>query len=1073
MRFRVWPLIALALTTLLASAQPVLVGPQFDLQAELASADRSNTTLRPVDLRCEYATQPLGIGPRAPRLSWAALGGGRNVAQSAYQLQVATTPQALAAGAPLTWDSGRVADGDSQFRPYGGPPLPSATRLHWRVRIWDQDGRVTGWSAPTWFETGLLGRGDWQAEWVRAPGANEGEWGGAQWIWAPGAGEAVGHRLFRSVMHIAADTQIDSAQLRITVDDQFVAWLNGTEIARSSGQIDAWRQPVTVDVTDHIQAGANVLAIDAENTGNAAGLLARLVVNRPGGTETLISNNQWKTNPNAAGDAWRTWGFDDSGWANAVVAAEVGGAPWGSAPLSGGALPPVSYLRRDFELADAPTRARLYITALGLYRASLNGQPVTDTTLAPEWTDYRRRVEVQTYDVTHLLRTGANTLGAMLGDGWWAGHVGLGGRQRYGPVPLLLAQLVIEDAQGRVTRVVTDGNWTTRTGPIAYSDLLMGEGYDAREALAGWDQPGAPTDGWDRVVASPLDSQPAALNWPLGPPIRVLQTLPVIELTEPAPGRWTFDLGQNMVGHARLRVRAPEGTKLTMRFAEILNPDGTIYTTNLRSARQTDEYTCSGNGLEVWEPTFTFHGFRYVEVTGLDERPAADMIEGVVIGSDIPKIGEFECSDPRLNQLQSNIFWGQRGNFVSVPTDCPQRDERLGWTGDAQIFAPTAAFNNQVGGFLTKWLVDLVDAQGANGAFPDVAPRVAAGEGTAAWGDAGTIVPWALYQAYGDKQILADVYPAMKRWIAYLEQHSNNLLRPEAGYGDWLAIGSNTPRDVLGTAFFARSVQLTAETARVLGLLDEARAHQMLWNRVVNAFRAAYVQPDGTIKGDTQTVYVLALAFDLLPDNLRPLALGHLVDDIEGRGDRLSTGFVSVGHLLPVLSRFGREDVAWRLLVQEAFPSWLFSVKHGATTIWERWDGWTPENGFQDPGMNSFNHYSFGSCGEWMYAHTLGLRATQPGYREVTIEPRPGGGVTWARGNLRTGYGLLGVDWRLTDDGRMALIATVPVGVKAKIVLPPGTYSVTPDAPASDYTVLRDPDRTIVEVGSGQWRFVP
>ncbi|MBI5832131.1 MAG: glycoside hydrolase family 78 protein [Armatimonadetes bacterium] len=1042
---------------------------------------QASAAIRVASTRTEYEARPLGIGPRVPRLSWSAAGDRRGERQSAYQVTAAASETALGAGRDLLWDSGKVASDQSQFVDYGGPALTSRQRVWWRVRVWDERDAASPWSESAWFETGLLKPADWQAKWVTTPRETaDPTWQGAKWIWTPGDNEATGHRYFRTTVNLPADVGIQEAALSITVDDQFTAFLNGEQVGKSSGQGDAWRSPIKIDLRGKLKTGPNVLAIDGENGGSAAGLLARLALSFNGTKAPVVSGPAWKCSTVAAPE-WNTVSFDDKGWTNAKVIADYGLGPWGQlGPAgTGGGLPPVTYLRRGFDLTKQVSRARLYVTALGLYRCRLNGQNVGDAILAPDWTDYRKRVEAQTYDVTSLVKPGANVLGALLGDGWYAGHVGLGGRQRYGQQAWFLAQLMIDHPDGTTTVVASGDNWKARSGPILFSDLLMGEGYDARAELGAWDKAGYDDATWQAAKAD-VPNTVSAVEWPMGPPVRRLTELPAKTLAEPKPGRWTFDLGQNMVGYARLKVNAAAGTKLTLRFAEMLNPDGTVYTTNYRGARCTDEYTCRGGGVETWEPTFTFRGYRYVELTGLTAKPALDAVTGVVIGSDAPESGTFECSDPLLNQLQRNIVWGQRGNFVSVPTDCPQRDERLGWTGDAQIFVRTATFNNQVGGFFTKWLVDLDDAQAANGAYPDVAPRVAAGDGTAAWGDAGVVCPWTVYQAYGDRRLLADHYPNMVRWVEYCREHSNKLLRPASGYGDWLSIGANTPTDVLATAYFARSTELTARAATVLGKTEDAAKYKALWDDIAKAFQAAYVQPDARIKGNTQTCYLLALRFGLLPEAQRAQAATYLATDIEQRGWRLSTGFVGVGHLLPTLTQVGRTDVAWKLLLQDAFPSWLFSVKHGATTIWERWDGWTPDKGFQDAGMNSFNHYSFGSCGEWMYANILGIAPDVEGevgigYRRIVVEPRPGGGVTSAKGSYRSGYGLITTDWRL-DDGKLTLSVTVPVGVTARVVLPPSVAkeSGKPLAKADGVKVVStSADGSVCEVGSGTWRFTP
>jgi alpha-L-rhamnosidase len=549
-------------------------------------------------------------------------------------------------------------------------------------------------------------------------------------------------------------------------------------------------------------------------------------------------------------------------------------------------------------------------------------------------------------------------------------------------------------------------------------------------------------------------------------------------LTEPKEGVYVYDMGQNFAGWVRLKVNGKAGTKVVLRFAEMLNPDGTIYTENLRSARCTDTYILKGKGKEIWEPQFTFHGFRYVEVTGYPGKPPLDAITGVVVHSAVPMAGSFECSSPMVNQLFSNIVWSQRGNFIELPTDCPQRDERLGWTGDAQIFIRTATYNMDVAAFFTKWLVDLEDAQSEEGGFPDVAPRkVAMGDGTAAWGDAGVICPWTIYEVYGDERVLERHYESMKKWISYLKKNSKYLLRPAKGYGDWVSIGSNTPKDVIATAFFAYSTHLVSKAAAVLGKNDDAKEYDELFKQVRIAFNKAYVSDDGRIKGETQTCYLLGLYFNLLPKDKHPLAVQHLIEALKKKDWHLSTGFVGLSYLVPTLTKTGHLDIAYRLLNNDTFPSWGYSIKNGATTIWERWDGWTEEKGFQTPGMNSFNHYSFGSIGRWLFGTVAGIDTDGPGYKKIIIRPRPGGGLDYAKASYESINGKIISDWRIKGD-TFALNVTIPANTTATVYVPAKniasvTESGKPASQAEAVSLLRmGRDSAVFAVGSGSYKFV-
>jgi alpha-L-rhamnosidase len=706
-------------------------------------------------------------------------------------------------------------------------------------------------------------------------------------------------------------------------------------------------------------------------------------------------------------------------------------------------LAPRPHLRRSFSLAERPWRARAYVTARGLYELRLNGHRVGDAELAPGWTDYRRRVLYQTYDVTDLLGQGENVVGAVLGDGWWSGYVGFDpGRhaRHYGDAPQLLVQLVLDFPGGSRRVVASDGAWRERSGPIRYADLLMGERYNARQELPGWDRPGYDDGDW--AAAAVLDRDTSVLQAAPDPPVRVVEDLAAVSVRRCGDGRFIVDLGQNMVGRVRLRIRgASRDQRLRLRHAEVLDGDGELYVANLRSAEATDVYVCAGESVEVFEPRFTFHGFRYVEVSGYPGELRGDDVVGRVLASDTPWAGEFACSDPMVTRLQANIRWSQRGNFVAVPTDCPQRDERLGWLADAQVFLPTACRNADVGSFMARWMRDVVDAQDADGAFPDVAPKVGVdSEGAPGWGDGGVIIPWQLYRAYGDTRVLERCFDAMVAWVEHIHRHNSDLIwRNRVGrhYGDWLAVDAHTPGEVLATAWFARSAELVAAAAEVLGRDEAAKRYRDLHAAVRDAFADAFVDEGGHVAGDTQTGYLLALAFDLLPRHLVGAAVGHLVADIQARDRHLTTGFMGLALLCPVLCEHGHADLAYALLHQDSYPSWGYAIVHGATTIWERWDGWTAERGFQTPAMNSFNHYALGSVGDWLYGRVAGIDQ-QPGsvaYRQLLLRPTPGGRLDWARAWQETPRGRVECGWRLDGD-RIGVDVQVPPGTTALLHLP-------------------------------------
>ncbi|MEV7341897.1 alpha-L-rhamnosidase [Streptomyces sp. NPDC093544] len=1048
-----------------AAAGPAVAAPV----STPVSAEAQRGAPRVTAPTVEYVQHPLGLDAQHPRMSWPMASDRPGVRQSAYQVRVASSASGLSH--PDVWDSGKVVSGESVLVPYTGPQLKPRTRYFWSVRVWDTDGNASGWSAPSWWETGLMESAQWSAEWISAPPVltDAPPLEGSAWIWFPEGDPAnsapAGTRWFRRTVEIPDG--VTAATLTITADNVYAVSVNGTEVARTdlATEFENWRRPAVIDVLPQVGSGKNVIAVSAINaTVGPAGLDAVLTLHTASGEQRIVTDASWKSTDQEPADNWREAGFDDGGWPAAKVAAAWGAGPWGR-------VVPVKYaanqLRHEFRLPRKKvSRARLYATALGVYEAHLNGRRVGRDQLAPGWTDYRERVQYQTYDVTKLLRIGGNAIGAYVAPGWYAGNVGMFGPHQYGERPALLAQLEIEYADGTSERITSGADWRAAAGPIVAADLLGGETYDARKETPGWTSPGFDDRTW-LDVSGAGDAAPDLIVAQVDGPVRVAEELSVKKVTEPEPGVFVLDLGQNMVGSVRLRVTGDAGTAVRLRHAEVLNPDGTLYTANLRTAAATDTYTLKGGGEETYEPRFTFHGFRYVEVTGFPGTPSAKAVTGRVMHTSAPFTFEFETDVPMLNKLHRNITWGQRGNFLSVPTDTPARDERLGWTGDINVFAPTAAYTMESARFLSKWLVDLRDAQTAEGAFTDVAPMVGTiGNGVAGWGDAGVTVPWSLYQAYGDRQVLEDAWPSIEAWLTYLEKHSGGLLRPDAGYGDWLNVSDETPKDVVATAYFAHSADLAARTAKELG--RDSAPYLDLFERIRAAFRHAYVTADGRVKGDTQTAYVLALSMDLLPTALRTAAADRLVALIEAKDWHLSTGFLGTPRLLPVLTATGHTDVAYRLLQQRSFPSWGYQIDKGATTMWERWDSIRPDGSFQTPDMNSFNHYAYGSVGEWMYANIAGISAGRPGYREIVIRPRPGGQVTTARATFASVYGPISTQWRQRTDGFL-LTCAVPPNTTAEVWIP----AAAPDAVAHTHaTFLRHEDGCVVyQVGSGSHRF--
>ena len=708
--------------------------------------------------------------------------------------------------------------------------------------------------------------------------------------------------------------------------------------------------------------------------------------------------------------------------------------------------PPAPFLRREFSLNGEVVHARAYVTSHGVYEMEINGERVGDQILTPGWTSYHNRLQYQTYDVSDFLSEGENAVGVMLGDGWFRGFIGWADqRNYYGDALALLMQLEITYSDGSTERITSDEYWKSATGPILYSDIYNGEFYDARKEMPGWSQPGFDDGDWTGVQTA--DHGKAHLIGQQVQPVKKIQEMKPIEIFETPEGDTVLDMGQNMIGWIRLKVEGEEGTKVTLRHAETLDRYGNFYTDNLRSADQENIYILKGDGVEIWEPRFTFQGFRYVAIEGFPGELTPDAITGVVLHSDMEPTGHFQSSNELVNQLQHNIVWGQKGNFLDIPTDCPQRDERMGWTGDIQVFAETANLNMNTNAFLTKWLADLEADQNEEGSIPFVVPDVLEGFGAAGWGDAGVIVPWTLYQSFGDTRILEDQYESMKAWVDYMDTRAATtenryIWDADFTFGDWLSFSSDSPaypgaytdQHLISTAFFAWSSKLMSKTARVLGREDDRKHYDQLYENIREAFQHEIVTPVGRVMSDTQTAYLLALRIGLLPDDMVNTAVEHLVRRIRAHG-HLTTGFLGTPHLNPILSEYGHRDLAYQLLMRTDYPSWLYPVTMDATTIWERWDGIRPDGTFQSESMNSLNHYAYGAIGEWLFKEVAGIEALEPGYKKIQIKPVPGGGLDHARGLLISPYGKIESSWEITDDGFL-LKVEVPANTTALITLP-------------------------------------
>ena len=762
-------------------------------------------------------------------------------------------------------------------------------------------------------------------------------------------------------------------------------------------------------------------------------------------------------------------------------------------------LPPPVQVRTEFKVAKEIKRATLHTAVLGLADVYLNGKRVSDDSFTSGWTDYHQRVYSRSYDVTGMLRPGDNALGAVIADGWFSGHV-LNARDGYGKNPRVRVQLHLQYADGSSAVVATGPTWKAAVGALTEADFLMGETYDARDENGQWREPGFDDHAWAGVdVGTPLN--PTIQAHP-GEPVRALAEFKARTITEPKPGVYILDLGQNFAGVGRLTIKGAPGQKIVMRYGERLNPDGTLYTGNLRDARVTDTYTCRGGGeIEIWQPRFTYHGFQFIEVTGLTQKPDADTVVGVPLSTDMAKVGSFTCSDPMLNQLCNAIYWTLRSNYMDIPTDCPQRSERLGWTGDAMISMRAAIFNTDVQAFFTKWLVDIADAQGKNGQFPPAAPARVGIFNSPGWEEAGVICPWTVYETYGDRRALESAYPGMVRFIDYCEKRFGPELVPPADFkimDDWLNVSAGTPKDVFCLAYFGYSTQLMAKAAEALGKPDDAAKFQSLFDRIKTAFNKEYVTEDGLIKGGElkpgakapdragdgvvndsrlkgglQARYVMAIAFGLLNEDKKKLAGGHLVQAIEERGGHLSTGIHGTKELLNALTTVGRNDVAFRLLHNDSYPSWGFFLKSGATTMWERWNSCLPE---ADPSMNSFNHYAFCAVYQWMVENIGGIRGDGPAYGKIIIAPLIDPKLTHAETRYDSIRGRIETRWR-THEGQLSLAVTIPPNTTATVFVPAAEGSVITEGgqsaeKAEGVKFLRqEPGAAAFAVESGHYEF--
>ena len=972
---------------------------------------------------------PLGIDDPSPRFSWQLNDPARGAKQSAYEVTVASQAAFLDEGKPDVWDSGKINSSESLQVRYDGPALIPSTRYFWRVKLWNTEDKPYPNGEVAWWETGLLTQNAWRAAWIGYETAEENTERHAPAVWVANpdsktlAGQkgAEQHYAYRTT--ISLDKPVRFAALYAAGQDTVSAWINDAQVL-TADPLPPWKQMpwrtfVRAEITSRLTHGANTIAIESVHfVANPSGMvqddeppmIATVVVEYADGTwASFFSSPEWKTAIHAP-EGWQSKDFSDAAWKNAILRIDPPGTtdplghPW--------MADCVKALRRTFAVSTPVKSARIYATALGAYELFLNGKRVGDQVLAPGWTDYRQRIVYQTYDVTGLLGQGANAIAALLAPGWYSTPLEwLQQPNNYGATPpALRALLRIEHTDGSVEWVNTDARWQADTSYIRRAEIYDGETQDAQLEQPGWGTASFDAHAWKSVET--IDPTPAKIEAQDFQPIRVDREMTAKTLNVPKPGVYVYDFGQNLSGVERIRVQGSAGTKIRLRFAEVLNADGTLYTENLRTAKVTDHFTLSGKGVEEFTPQFTFHGFRYLEVTGLPAAPSKEDVTALAFHTDAPFTAKLTTGRAMINQLWSNIQWGQRSNFVGLPTDCPQRDERLGWMADAQVFWRAASYNMALAPFSRKFAADMRGTQVGSPYYGIFAPGVLtphAGSG-AGWSDAGVVIPWTSWLQTNDTSIIAQNWPAMQMYLDAIEAaNPDGLWRNESGtpFGDWLSPEGKTDYVLIATAYWAYDVTLMRQMALATGRTEDAQKYAALFEKISSAFEKQFVHSDGFVAGadnsasafgqinnpnaksrggDTQTGYVLALHMNLLPENLRAVAAKRLVDKIEANHDLLGTGFLGTPYLLEELTKAGYAKLAYTLLLNTQYPSWGYMVTHGATTMWERWNG---DQMRDDPSMNSYNHYAYGAVADWIDRFAAGVDASpmDAGFHTVVLHP--------------------------------------------------------------------------------------
>jgi alpha-L-rhamnosidase len=1062
----------------------------------LTSAVYGAAGVQPRQLRCEYRTNPVGIDVTDPRLSWVLTPvnpKARGLGQKAYRILAASSEAALRANTGDLWDTGKVESSQQIQVVYQGKPLVSGAAAFWKVQVWDQDGQASDWSAPAQWSMGLLEPSDWQGKWIgrdetagyRDSGSAYQALVGAHWIWDSANSQTAapaGERFFRETFSLAGDRKITRAVCVIGGDNAADAVLNGEKIAVNSGVA----LPSVIDVTPLIHAGDNTIAVRVVHAraGRPAGLIGAVRIEFAGGEPLLVqTDSHWRAIVKPE-DGWQNPGFLDAAWQPAKDLGRFGMAPWGDAGFTAEHRLPARLLRKEFTVARRARRATVYYAGLGLSELYLNGAKVGDHVLSPGLTDYDKHVLYVTFDVTKQLASGRNALGLMLGNGRYYAPRGeaVPAKTRDFGYPKALVQLNIEYEDGTRASVVSDESWKLSTaGPIRANNEYDGEEYDARMELAGWNRAGFDDAQWEPAQAVQAPAGMVAAQ--MAEPLRVTDTLKPRSVKKLKTGVYIFDMGQNMVGWCRIWVSGPKGTRVMLRHAETLNPDGSLYVANLRSAKAADIYTLKGAGTEVYEPRFTYHGFRYVEVSGLPSEPTASTLEGRVVNDDMERQADFTSSNSLLNQIHKNMFWGIRGNYRSIPTDCPQRDERQGWLGDRSQVSRSESYMFDVAAFYSKWMTDLADAQRPDGSIPDVAPNYwPLYNDDLTWPGTFLFVHGMLYDQYADKRAMERDYPAMKKWIEHERGYVKDGLISKDQYADWCVPPENpklihsqdparvTDKTLIATSYYYELLRVMARFARILDKPTEAADFDTRADQIQDTFQRRFFKLErSSYDNGTQTSSILPLYFNMVPADFRQAVVDSLVNNIQTRSDNhVGTGLVGAQWLMRTLSDTGHADLAYQIATQKTYPGWGYMVEQGATTIWELWNGNTA-----DPAMNSGNHVmQIGDLAVWMYEYLAGIRADpeQPGFRHALIHPYPAGDLTFVKASHKSMYGTVASSWK-RDKGQFTLDVTVPPNTTATVWVPAKDPAGVTESGRRMKPARTEVGYAVFEVASGSYAF--